>query len=98
MHDVDRKPVPRLSRRLGLCVARGGTLFGIAILAVASCQRFQDDPISRIDAPIADYLEYDACLDRGGRWLMHAHECVEDDGTKRPTGGSRSIEPPAEAL
>ncbi|HVI53450.1 MAG TPA: hypothetical protein VM621_00175 [Luteibacter sp.] len=68
---------PKSSRRVYLCVARGGTLFGIAILAVASCQTFRDTPASRLASPVADYLEYDACLDRGGRWLMHAHTCIE---------------------
>jgi hypothetical protein len=62
-----------------LCVARGGTLFGIAVLAVASCQRFRDTPAPRLSSPVADYLEYDACLDRGGRWLMHSHACIEQD-------------------
>jgi hypothetical protein len=69
----------RCSRRAYLCCARGGTLFGIAILAVASCQSFRDRPTSALSSPVADYLEYDACLDRGGRWLMHAHSCIEQD-------------------
>jgi hypothetical protein len=70
---------PRYSRRVYLCVARGGTVFGIGILAVASCQTFQDQPASGAGSPVADYLKYDACLDRGGRWLMHAHACIEHD-------------------
>lgn len=74
----------RRSRRLYLCVARGGTVFGIAILAVASCQRFRDRPATGFSSPVADYLEYDACLDRGGRWLMHAHTCVEEDDAGVP--------------
>lgn len=69
----------RCSRRVYLCAARGGTLFGIAILAVASCQTFREKPATGISSPVADYLEYDACLDRGGRWLMHAHTCIEQD-------------------
>lgn len=71
----------RCSRRMYLCVARGGTLFGIGILAVASCQTFREKPAAAISSPVADYLEYDACLDRGGRWLMHSHACVEQDET-----------------
>lgn len=77
------RPTPessRCSRRVALCAARGGTLFGIAVLAVASCQRFRDRPAAGgVSSPVADYLEYDACLDRGGRWLMHAHACIEQD-------------------
>jgi hypothetical protein len=33
---------------------------------------------------VADYLEYDACLDRGGRWLMHAHACIEQGDGQLP--------------
>lgn len=69
----------RCSRRVYLCCARGGTLFGIAVLAVASCQTFRTGPATGASSPVADYLEYDACLDRGGRWLMHAHACIEQD-------------------
>jgi len=77
---------PRYSRRVYQCVARGGTLFGIAILAVASCQTFREKPATGVSSPVADYLEYDACLDRGGRWLMHAHACIEQDqaGVREP--------------
>lgn len=78
------------SRRVYLCAARGGTLFGIAILAVASCQTFRDKPATGISSPVADYLEYDACLDRGGRWLMHAHTCIEQN--------EASVREPREAL
>jgi hypothetical protein len=81
---------PRCSRRAYLCVARGGTLFGIAILAVASCQTFREKPATGISSPVADYLEYDACLDRGGRWLMHAHTCIEH--------GEAGVREPREAL
>lgn len=76
MSRLSPKP-PRCSRRVYLCIARGGTLFGIAILAVASCQSFREKGAARVASPVAEYLEYDACLDRGGRWLMHAHACVE---------------------
>jgi hypothetical protein len=79
----------RCSRRVYLCCARGGTLFGIAILAVASCQTFREKPASGLSSPVADYLEYDACLDRGGHWLMHAHACVEH--------GDTSVREPREA-
>ena len=78
------------SRRVYLCAARGGTLFGIAILAVASCQTFRDKPATGISSPVADYLEYDACLDRGGRWLMHAHACIDH--------GEAALQEPGEAL
>ena len=76
----------RCSRRVYLCAARGGTLFGIAILAVASCQTFREKPAAGISSPVADYLEYDACLDRGGRWLMHSHACIErnEAGVREP--------------
>ena len=80
----------RCSRRVYLCVARGGTLFGIAVLAVASCQRFRERPAAGLSSPVADYLEYDACLDRGGRWLMHAHACIEQ--------GEGGVREPREAL
>ncbi|APG03209.1 hypothetical protein BJI69_04330 [Luteibacter rhizovicinus DSM 16549] len=80
----------RCSRRAYLCCARGGTLFGIAILAVASCQSFREGPTTGAASPVADYLEYDACLDRGGRWLMHAHACIEQ--------GEAGVREPREAL
>jgi hypothetical protein len=75
---------PRCSRRVYLCVARGGTVFGIGILAVASCQTFREYPAPSDASPVADYLEYDACLDRGGRWLMHAHACIEQGDGQLP--------------
>jgi hypothetical protein len=81
---------PRCSRRVCLCVARGGTLFGIGILAVASCQTFRERPAPGGPSPVADYLEYDACLDRGGRWLMHAHACIDH--------GEAALQAPGEAL
>lgn len=74
----------RRSRRLYRCAARSGTLFGIAILAVASCQSFPEERVRGPTTPVADHLEYDACLDRGGRYLMHAHTCVE----REPAGRS----------
>jgi hypothetical protein len=47
-------------------------------------------------SPVADYMEHDACLDRGGRWLMHAHRCVDGEAAERPLLVPREAEPPAE--
>ncbi len=80
----------RLSPKSSRCVARGGTLFGITVLAVASCQTFRERPAAGLSSPVADYLEYDACLDRGGHWLMHAHACIEQ--------GEAGVREPREAL
>lgn len=88
---------PRARASTRHCVTRCGTLFGIAILAVASCQTFRNEPARPIPSPVADYMEHDACLDRGGRWLMHAHRCVDGEAADRPLLVPREAEPPAEA-
>ena len=44
----------------------------------------REHPAPSDASPVADYLEYDACLDRGGRWLMHAHACIEQGDGQLP--------------
>lgn len=70
-----RARLPR-SRRLRLCGARVATLLCLGIAALASCQPFRDDDAG-FHAPLMDFAEYDACVARGGRWLVHTHRCSE---------------------
>ncbi|QDE38240.1 hypothetical protein FIV34_02980 [Luteibacter pinisoli] len=73
---MDGRPhVPR-SQRLRLCAARLVTLLCIGTAALASCQPFRADNTA-VMAPSTDFADYDACVDRGGRWLIHAHRCKE---------------------
>jgi len=76
----------RRSRRLRLCGARLATLLCLAIAALASCQPFRDDDTT-FAAPLNDFADYDACVDRGGNWLIHAHLC------KEPAGGAGDSTP-----
>jgi hypothetical protein len=75
------------SQRLRLCGARLATLLCIAIAALASCQPFRDDD-AVFSAPVTDFADYDACVDRGGRWLLQAHRCKEPR-----TGGTGDASP-----
>jgi hypothetical protein len=76
------------SQRLRLCGARIATLLCLGIAALASCQPFRaDDAV--FSAPLTDFADYDACVDRGGSWLLHTHRCKEP-----PTGDAGVPAPP----
>ncbi|MGE7138760.1 hypothetical protein ACQKIE_14140 [Luteibacter sp. NPDC031894] len=51
------------------------TVFGVAIAAIASCQRFH--PHAPDPRGLAQELaDADACLDGGGSWSLDARRCV----------------------
>ena len=70
-----RGRLPR-SPRLPLSGAPVPTMLCLGIAALASCQPFRDDDAG-FHAPLMDFAEYDACVARGGRWLVHTHRCSE---------------------
>ena len=56
-------------------MARLTTLFGVAIAALASCQRFH--PAAPDPRGLARELaDVDACLHDGGSWSLDARQCV----------------------
>jgi hypothetical protein len=56
-------------------MARMTTVFGVAIAALASCQRFH--PQAPDPRGLAQELaDVDACLDSGGSWSMDSRQCV----------------------
>ncbi|HEY4092178.1 MAG TPA: hypothetical protein VGN46_11730 [Luteibacter sp.] len=83
-------PLPR-SRHLRLCGARLAMLLSLAVAALASCQPFREDD-AVFSAPLTDFADYDLCLDRGGRWLTHAHRCME--GSAQGGAGDMAPAPP----
>lgn len=88
-------PAKRTHRRR-LCVARGATVLGIGIAAIASCQRFRCDSESMytdLDARLADI---DACGQRGGRWDADRDQCAIDIvlADRPPLTGDIELTPP----
>ncbi|UPG90817.1 hypothetical protein L2Y96_03305 [Luteibacter aegosomaticola] len=69
------------------CGARLATLLCLGIAALASCQPFRDDD-AVFYAPLTDFADYDACVDRGGSWLTQAHRC------KEPPAGDAGVPAP----
>ncbi|SDG03224.1 MULTISPECIES: hypothetical protein [Rhodanobacteraceae] len=63
-------PTQRTHRRR-LCMARGATVLGIGVAAIASCQRFRADTESM-------YADLDTCEERGGRWDVDRARCAID--------------------
>ncbi len=56
-------------------MARLTTLFGVAIAALASCQRFH--PEAPDPRGLAEELaNVDACIHGGGSWSLDARQCV----------------------
>jgi hypothetical protein len=65
----------RKAHRRRLCVARGLTVMGIGVAAIASCQRFRPDTdltYANLDARLADI---DACDAQGHRWDLERDTC-----------------------
>lgn len=57
------------------------TVFGVAIAALASCQRFH--PQAPDPRGLAEELaDVDACLDGGGSWSLDARQCVSGADTR----------------
>jgi hypothetical protein len=67
----------RRSLRRRLCVARGMTVLGIGVAAIASCQRFRENAASGPAELEAQLTRIDACLDRGGHWEADDRHCTE---------------------
>lgn len=65
------------SARAHLCLARITMVFGLAVAAFASCQRFKGPDEPQLAAPAQQFEAYDACIGRGGRWLVQGFRCEE---------------------
>ena len=62
-------------------MARLTTLFGVAIAALASCQRFH--PEAPDPRGLAEELaDVDACMRNGGSWSLDARQCVRGADTR----------------
>lgn len=76
MADIASRSARRSLRRR-LCVARGMTVLGIGVAAIASCQRFRENAASGPAELEAQLTRIDACLDRGGQWETDDRHCTE---------------------
>lgn len=74
----------RRSLRRRLCMARGMTVLGIGVAAIASCQRFREDAAGGHAALESQLTRVDACLDRGGHWEVDDRHCTEAGGGAAP--------------
>ncbi|MET4675633.1 MULTISPECIES: hypothetical protein [unclassified Luteibacter] len=71
----------RKAYRRRLCVARGLTVMGIGVAAIASCQRFRPDTdpmYADLDARLSDI---DACDAQDGRWNLERDTCEAGEAT-----------------
>ena len=74
----------RASIRRRLCVARGVTVLGIGVAAIASCQRFREGSACDPAELEAQLSRIDACLDRGGHWEIDDRQCAGAEGDADP--------------
>lgn len=70
-------PTKRTHRRR-LCMARGATVLGIGVAAIASCQRFRADTESMYTDLDARQNDIDVCAQRSGRWDVDRAQCAID--------------------
>lgn len=65
----------RQAYRRRLCVARGLTVMGIGVAAIASCQRFRPDTDTMHADLHARLSDIDACDAQAGRWNTERNTC-----------------------
>lgn len=81
----------RRSHRRRLHVARGVTVLGIGVAAIASCQRFRDIPLLAPQARDAQLSDIDDCAERGGHWNIDDWRCADADADAGTPRDSRAL-------